>query len=353
MAKTQNTKLKLLYLTDILNRKTDETHTLSANELCSALVELGVDSERKSIYKDIDTLRSFGVDVILSNDKANRGYFVGSRKFELAELRLLLDAVQAANFITPKKTKMLVEKIESFASEYQAKTLHGQVYVDNRPKCDNEELFYTISSLDTAINLGRKVRFIYSRRIICEDFKRRTSEKEFIVSPYALIWSDDHYYLVCNNEKYDNIMNLRIDRIRRVLLSPEKARDFSEVSDYVGRFDSADYASKLFNMYSGDTKPVELICENNMLEPILDRFGERTRIQNVDGEHFCVKTNAGISDGLISWILQFGGRIKVKSPNDLKNSVKKVALDICALYDEKPEEPKDDGDEKAKEEEKE
>lgn len=334
MAKSKNTKLKLLYLTDILNRKTDDTHSLSANDLCDELTLRGVDAERKAIYRDIETLRSFGVDVILSKERGNKGYFVGSRKFELAELRLLLDAVQAADFITPKKTKELVGKIESFASEYQAKTLHGQVYVDNPLKSDNEELFYTISSLDNAINLGRKVRFLYTHRIICEDFKRRTSEKEFIVSPYALIWSNDHYYLVCNNAKYDNLMNLRIDRIRRVLICPEASRDFSEVSDYSGRFDSADYASKLFNMYSGDTKPIELVCDNDMFEPILDRFGERTRVQRVDEDHFAVKTNAGISDGLISWILQFGARIKVKSPNDLKNSVKQKAQELCALYGE-------------------
>lgn len=334
MAQQKNTKLKLLYLSDILLEKTDDAHPLSANELCDALCALGIEAERKSVYKDIDVLKEYGLDIILGADSTNkRGYFIGARKFELAELRLLLDAVQAANFISPKKTKILVEKIESFASKYQASMLHKQVYVDNRPKCKNEELYYTISALDSAISASLKVTFTYSRRVITEEFKQKSDEKPFKVSPYALIWSDDHYYLVCNNEKYDNLMNLRIDRIKGISVTDEKSRPFSEVSDYKNRFDSADYASHLFNMYSGEPKPVELICENSLLELILDKFGERVRLQKFDDNSFVVKTNAAVNDGLSAWILQFGKRIKVKSPNELKESVKKKALEAYEAYE--------------------
>lgn len=226
MAQQKNTKLKLLYLSDILSEKTDEAHPLSANELCDALCAAGIEAERKSVYKDIEVLKEYGLDIILGTENNKRGYFIGARKFELAELRLLLDAVQAANFISQKKTKILVEKIESFASKYQAATLHRQVYVDNRPKCKNEELYYTISALDDAINAELKVSFTYSRRVITDEFKQKSDEKAFKVSPYALIWSDDHYYLVCNNEKYDNLMNLRIDRIKSIAVTEESARPF-------------------------------------------------------------------------------------------------------------------------------
>ena len=351
MAQQKNTKLKLLYLSDILSEKTDEAHPLSANELCDALCAAGIEAERKSVYKDIEVLKEYGLDIILGTENNKRGYFIGARKFELAELRLLLDAVQAANFISQKKTKILVEKIESFASKYQAATLHRQVYVDNRPKCKNEELYYTISALehalgamnrnfegtqhtalDDAINAELKVSFTYSRRVITDEFKQKSDEKAFKVSPYALIWSDDHYYLVCNNEKYDNLMNLRIDRIKSIAVTEESARPFSEVSDYTTRFDSADYASKLFNMYSGEPKPIELICENGMLELILDKFGERVRLQKYDDDSFVVKTNAVVSDGLSAWLLQFGKRVKVKSPNELKAAVKTKALETYEAY---------------------
>lgn len=332
MAQQKNTKLKLLHLSDILSEKTDEAHPLSANELCDALCAAGIEAERKSVYKDIEVLKEYGLDIILGTENNKRGYFIGARKFELAELRLLLDAVQAANFISQKKTKILVEKIESFASKYQAATLHRQVYVDNRPKCKNEELYYTISALDDAINAELKVKFTYSRRVITDEFKQKSDEKAFKVSPYALIWSDDHYYLVCNNEKYDNLMNLRIDRIKSIAVTEESARPFSEVSDYTTRFDSADYASKLFNMYSGEPKPIELICENGMLELILDKFGERVRLQKYDDDSFVVKTNAVVSDGLSAWLLQFGKRVKVKSPNELKAAVKRKALETYEAY---------------------
>ena len=332
MAGVQKSKLKLLYLADILKQKTDEDHFIAATEICEELARLEIPAERKSIYKDIDILREYGFDIIHSGSKNRGGYFLGAREFELAELRLLSDAVQAANFISQKKTNQLVEKIESFASESQAKVLHSQVYVDNRPKCNNEEIYYTISLLDEAITEGVKVSFTYTRRKITEEFKTAKEDKAFTVSPYALIWSDDHYYLVCNNEKYDNLMHLRIDKIKKLQKTKSPARHFSEVSDYRNNFDSADYATKLFNMYSGEPKPIELICNNEILEVILDRFGESVKIQKYDDTHFLLKTNAVVSDGLTKWVLQFGGRIKVKAPNDLIYEVKKLAQEALNNY---------------------
>ena len=332
MAGVKNSKLKLLYLVDILEKKTDENNYISATALCDELAELGIQAERKSIYKDIDVLREYGYDIIHNGSRNSGGYFMGERKFQLAEIRLLIDAVQAANFISPKKTNEMLEKIESFISDKQAKTLRSQIYMDKRPKCKNDELFYAINNLYEAIVNGVKVSFTYTRRKITDEFKTVKEDRTFTVSPYALIWSDDHYYLVCNNEKYDNLMNLRIDRIKKVEITSKPARHFSEVSEYKKYFDSADYANKLFNMYSGEPKPIELVCENNLLETMLDRFGENVKIQKADEEHFLIRTNAIVSDGLASWVLGFGGRIKIKSPNDLIYSVKMKAEEILKNY---------------------
>ncbi len=332
MAGVKNSKLKLLYLAEIFEKKTDDNHYISANALCDELEKVGITAERKSIYKDIDVLREYGYDIIHVGSRSSGGYFLGQRKFELAEIRLLSDAVQAANFISQKKTNQLVSKIESFVSDNQAKILHSQVYVDNRPKCKNEEIYYTISDLDEAITQGKKVKFIYSRRKITDQFKTATEDKNFTVSPYALIWSDDHYYVVCNNEKYDNLMHLRIDRIKQLHIIDESSRHFSEVSNYKNRFDAADYATKLFNMYSGEQKPIELVCENELLETMLDRFGDRVRVQKVDENSFLLRTNAAVSDGLAAWVLQFGGRVTVRMPNELINSVKDKAEEILKNY---------------------
>ncbi len=332
LAGVQKSKLKLLVLAQIFNEKTDEEHTLTASELCEELNKKDIPAERKSIYKDIDVLREFGYDIIKSAGKTTGGYFLGARQFEAAEIRLISDAVQSANFISSKKTTKLLEKFESFLSENQAKTLHSQVYVEKRPKTSNEEIYYTISKLDEAITEQKKVSFIYQKRKITDNFKTSTEEKKHKVSPYALIWSNDYYYLICNNENHDNLMHLRIDRIKAVNILNENFRHFSEVSNYQNKFDSADYANKLFNMFSGEPKPIELICENDLLDVMLDRFGKTVKIQKYDETAFLLRTNAAVSNGLVSWILQFAGRVRVNSPNDLIYEIKQKANEISNLY---------------------
>ncbi len=333
MAGVQNSKLKLLVLADIFEKQTDEENPLNATELSGKLQNLGIPAERKSVYKDIEVLREFGYDIIKSSDRGNAGYFLGERKFQEAEIRLISDAVQAANFISANKTAELVNKLESFLSEKQSKVLHSQVYVEKRPKTSNERIYYTISELDKAINKNLKVEIVYQKRKITEEFKTATEEKLHKVSPYALIWSNDNYYLICNNEKYDNLMHVRIDRISSVTVTKEKARHFSEVSNYSNKFDAADYANKSFNMFSGEPKPIQLICNNDLLDVMLDRFGKSVKIQKHDGTSFILKTNAAVSNGLVAWILQFGSRVKVKSPNDLIYEIKKAAEETYKLYD--------------------
>ena len=332
MPGVKNSKLKLLVLADILEKQTDEEHTFTANELCEKLRNEGIPAERKSIYKDIDVLREFGYDIIKSTEKGNTGYFLGERKFQEAEIRLISDAVQAANFISPNKTAELVNKFESFLSDNQSKILHSQVYVEKRPKTANERIYYTISELDKAINKNLKVNILYQKRKITDEFKTATEEKTHKVGPYALIWSNDNYYLICNNEKYDNLMHVRIDRIKTVTVTNEKSRHFSEVSNYTNKFDSADYANKSFNMFSGEPKPIQLICNNDLLDVMLDRFGKSVKIQKNDENSFILRTNAAVSEGLIAWILQFGARVKVKSPNDLIYEIKKAVDELAEAY---------------------
>ena len=332
MAGNEKSKLKTLKVIEILNKYSDENHPMSAADICAELAKEDIHAERKSIYSDIDVLRLYGYDII-STSTPKKGVYMGERDFELVEVRLLIDAVQSAKFITEKKTEVLVDKIENNLSKWQIEDLSGQVYVDNRNKNENETVYYTIDTLSTAIRSEKKVSIHYIKRRIEAGERPKNEEHIYTVSPYALIWSDDHYYLVCNNEKYDNLMHLRIDKIKHLEKTSLPARHFSEVSDYKNYFDSADYASKLFNMYSGEPKPVEFICKNDTLEPMLDRFGENVKIQKYDDEHFVLRTNVASSEGLVAWIVQFGGRVKVKSPNDLIYSVKQKAAEILEIYD--------------------
>lgn len=327
----QTSKLKTLFIYKFLDEYSDENNPISTTELIKMLSDNGLKCERKSIYADIDALKEMGCDII-SVTSPKRGFVMASRKFELPEVRLLIDAVTSAGFITPNKTKALVEKLESLVSSYQAKNLTSQVYCESENKCDNEEIYYVIDTLDEAINKDRKVKFIYKRRNIDKENKKSYTTKTFVVSPYALIWKDDHYYLICNNSKYDNLMNLRLDRMTKIEILDENRRDVSEVSEYKDGFNSADYSSKMFNMFSGETCEVNLLCDLQLREEIMDRFGSKIPLIAVDYNHFETKINAAVSDGLVSWIMQYGDKIKVKSPYYLVDMVKEKAQSIIDTY---------------------
>ena len=332
MAGKPDAKLKLLYLKEIFEKYTDEEHILNSSELVGLLSgRYGIECERKSIYKDIEILSDYGMDIIKTRAPKN-GFFLASRPFEAAEVRLLTDAVQAADFISKRKTKLLIQKIEGFVSVDQAARLHSQVYIDNRHKCSNEEIYYNIDALDAAIKSGRKVRLKYARRRLDQKFTAQEEIKEFLLSPYALIWSNDHYYLVANNGKYDNLMNVRIDRIHNVEITEEPARHFSEVSEYKTSFDSADYASKAFNMFSGTPETVDLKCSIDLIEEIVDRFGENAALRRSKEGWFLLREEMSVNDGLVSWIMQFGDRIEVVKPAALREMVKEKAERIAELY---------------------
>ncbi len=326
-----SSKTKTLLIYKFLNDYSDENNPLSTTELIEMLKKQGIICERKSIYADVKTLNEIGFDII-STKSPKRGFFMGSRRFELPEVRLLIDAVSSAGFITPHKTKDLVGKLETLVSKNQASELVSQVYVDSEVKCDNEEIYYVIDYLHEAIINGKKVSFKYKRRNIDKANKKSYTEKDFIVSPYALVWKDDHYYLICNNNKYDNLMNLRLDRIRKIAIVDEPVRPFSEVSEYTDFFDVADYSSKMFNMFSGETDEVELLCALDLREEIMDRFGAKVPLVAVDGNHFKTTIEAAVSDGLISWLMNFGDKIKVLEPQSLADAVKERAIKIAELY---------------------
>lgn len=337
MAGKGNTKLKLLYIKDYLERHSDELHPVGGEELLGMLAEKGITCERKAVYSDVQTLRDADYEVFRVKAPKN-GYYLATRTFELPELRLLIDAVQAANFITPKKTKELIEKIGTLCSEHQAADLRRQVFIENRVKNNNEEIYYNIDVINKAIQAGRKISFLYGkRRLDGETHQVEVEEKRFVVSPYALVWSGDHYYLVCNNAKYNNLMHTRIDRMKKVELTNARVRSYAEVSPYRLFFDAADYAGKLFNMFSGDVQQLELICSDEILEEILDRFGAGATLSRCGDEpRFRLKTKAVVSDGLVSWVMQFADKIEVVEPRSLRDQMKSRAEAVLAVYQREP-----------------
>ncbi len=327
----RNGKLKILYIIDILKKYSDEEHPINATEICNYLKKYGINAERKAIYDDLDNLIYYGFDIIQTRTPRS-GYFLASREFEIPEIYLLTDAVQAGDFITPKKTRELVSKLDAMMSADQARTREKSTYIEYSHKCNNEEIFISIDTLRQAIESGKKVTLHYISRQLGEGRHIVPREKNFKVSPYALIWTDDHYYLVCNNEKYDNLMHLRLDRMKSVTVTEENCRHFSECSNYTEIFNIADYVSKSFNMFVGEQAEIELRCSEKILEQIIDRFSENIHIIERENGRFAFRTKALVSDGLVSWILQYGGDIEIISPPELRGMIKEKIQEVAKLY---------------------
>ncbi len=331
MAARWGQKLKLIYIVDILKKHTDEDHPMNATELCDRLAEFGVSAERKAIYNDIEMLISYGYD-ILKTRTPKSGYFLASREFELPEVYLLADAVRSADFITPKKTRELLNKIDSFLSVHQAQKRERVTYISSQYKCKNESIFYNIDLINQAVEAGVKVNVTYTQRYLSDDKQIRVKEKTMLISPYATLWESDRYYLVGNNEKYDNLIHLRVDRIKKIDVTNQRVRHFSEVSPYTDSFNVADYAAKTFNMYGGETAEIELRCKKARLEQIIDRFSDEISVYKLTEDTFSFTTDVIISDGLISWLLQFGSDIEVVRPAALRERISEKIKELASIY---------------------
>ncbi len=330
MSKSYGQKLKIIYILDILKSKSDENNPITAAAICEKLAELGVSAERKSVYRDIEALIDYGYDIVYSTSP--KGYFLASREFEEPEIYLLSDAVRTARFISPKKTRELTRKLDSMLSESQQKKRQKGIYFDFSKKCNNEEIFYNIDKISNAIADGKKIELEYaSRELSGREFT--DVRRKRIISPYALTWQDDHYYLIGNYEKYDNLLHLRLDRIFKVEILNQKARFFGEVSEYKDVFDVADYTEKVFGMFSGKLDTIELCCNRRLANTVADRFSEKIFITNVTDGEFCFSFEAAISEALVTFVMNFGNEVKVVKPDILRNMVIERAKKILEIYE--------------------
>lgn len=331
MPKTSNQKTRILAMYQLLSAKTDEDHPLSAGDIAQKLIDLGYSCERKTVYADIEALNNFGVEIIYTTEP-KKGYFLATRSFEESELSLLIDAVASADFITAKKSQALIKKLKGFSSDYSAlKTITSPV-IGGRTKGANEEIFYNIDNIRRAINHNKKITFSYFKHNLKSGHFIEKSAKQMIVSPYALVWQDDKYYLICNYEKYDNLMHLRLDRMKTVSILNDERRHFSEVSEYKYEFDISHYVEKTFKMFSGIETDVCLKCKTKNLDQIIDRFGENIFIRSFDDEHFVFDTKVYFSEGFVSWLLSSGDGVEILSPENLRESVKISAENILNKY---------------------
>ncbi len=331
MAARSGQKLKLFYIIEILKKYTDEEHPMNATQICDKLSAYNVTAERKAVYNDIEQLIFLGFDIIKTRVPQS-GFFLGSREFEIPEISLLSDAVKTAKFISVKKTRELVNKLDDMMSVYQVSSKKMGIYIDEDSKTKNEEIYYTIDTVSRAIENRKQVKFKYTLRKIGDNKQIETNTAERTVSPYALTWQDDHYYLIGNYEKYDNLIHLRIDRMHAAEETELPIRPFSEVSDYKNYFDVADYTKRLFGMFGGKIEEIELKCSKDMLEQVLDRFGENIFISKLTEKTFNFTYSAAVSDALVTWIINFGDKIEAVKPKSLRNMIKDRITSINKIY---------------------
>ncbi len=328
MAKGQNQKLKLLYLLKILYEHTDDKHGLTMPEIISLLNEYGVSAERKRLYTDIEDLCHFGIDVIKERRNRNCYYYIGNRSFELPELKLLVDSVQASKFITVKKSNELINKLESLTSKHEAKQLQRQVYVAERVKTMNETIYYNVDKIHEAINGNHTIMFQYFQWNVEKEMILRHEGKIYNISPWALTWAEENYYLIGYDSEANQIKHYRVDKMLHIEIGKERRAG----QEYFSEFDMAVYSKRIFGMFDGKTETVKLECENRFAGIIIDRFGQNIPIMKKDEKHFTVNVDVDVSDHFLGWVIALGNGVKIVSPEDVVERMKRMIVELENVY---------------------
>lgn len=315
-------KQRILLIQQALKEHSDQNHPLTTAELVQYCFDHGIQSERKSIYDGLDTLRDFGMDIVYTLHP-KRGYFLGNPLFQTAELKLLIDAVQASSFVSAKKSKLLIQKLSSLTSIHEAKRLTRQIsYPKN--KVMNERIFYTIDSLQQAIECDRPVSFLYFDITVQKQKQYRHHSRRYQLIPYAMVWENQRYYCIGYDQKHRSFSHYRIDKIDNLRILPDPIEKIS--------FDLNEYTSRVFNMYQGKQENIILQVDIALANTIFDQFGQDVLISDVNEENFIIQFPMSIAPTLISWLFQFGQKIKVLSPDLLIEEMKKAASEVLALY---------------------
>ena len=330
MARSSNQKLKLLYLARYLMRASDEDHPVTVAQMIEHLSMQDIAAERKSIYDDMEALRLFGLDVQSVRVGSATGYFIGDRGFQLPELKLLVDAVQSSKFITERKSLELIRKLESLASDLEAKELHRHVYVRGRIKTMNESIYYNVDELQDAIDSDRPITFKYfewdreKRRVWRHDGRR------YAASPWALMWDDENYYLLAYDHGTEEMRHYRVDKMASIALG-DGPRQGKEA---FGRLDMAAYTNTHFGMFSGDVQPVRLSFENALAGPVIDQFGSEVSLVPLDEGHFSVTVNVAVNVQFFGWLSGFGTRARILAPASAAEEMARHLKAVAAQYDQ-------------------
>ena len=253
-------KLRPFYVAKMLYEQTDEDHYLTIAQMMTQLEkDYGINTSRGTVGDDIKALKELGLEIQVDNSTQNRYYLIG-RRFDLPELKTLIDATESARFITKDKSAALVEKLASLTSQFNRNKLVRNVDVENRIKAENEKVYYIMEALNDAINDRKKVSFQYFSYNVRKEQKAKNDGFTYVFSPYKLIWNGDYYYAVGYSEKHGGVGSFRVDRIAR----QPKILDEDAVQPPAD-FDLNVYLNSMFRMYNGERKQIELVCSNDLM----------------------------------------------------------------------------------------
>lgn len=327
MPKSANQKLKLLYIARMLMQRSDENHLISTAQIIEELNSAGISAERKSIYDDIESLRFFGLDIIQIKGK-NGGYYIGERDFELPELKLLVDSVQSSKFITQDKTYDLIRKIENLASIYDGQLLQRQVYIQNRVKSMNESVYYAVDAVSDAITENRQITYKYFEFNLKKERVYRHDGQLYKVSPFALVWDNENYYMLAWDSSAEKMKHFRVDKMYGVTMTDEK-REGTEVFE---KTDMSSYTKSVFGMFGGKEEKVKLRFANHLAGAVIDRFGKDSMLIKDGENHFTISVDIVVSPQFFAWVFGFGTDAEVISPENVREKMKNQIQSVYGMY---------------------
>ncbi len=317
MAKSDNQKLKLLYIKDYLERNSDEDHPVGTQTLIDMLANRGIQCERKAIYSDIQVLEDFGMDIGTIRGK-NGGYFIRSRVFEVPELMLLIDAVQSSRYLTEKKSRELIGKLLTQCSRYDEQLVHRSVYIDRRVKSMNETIYYNVDAIQEAIGRNLQITFRYFDWGM--DGQRHYREKEYVASPYGICQNNENCYLIAYSDRH-KITHYRVDRMTDISLTEKQRVPCPELAG--PRL--VEHANQQFQMFNGDVLRVKLRFHRDLTNVVVDRFGIGTMLIPDGENHFTFSAEVAVSDLFLSWVIGFGDKAQILHPQSVADQCRKLA----------------------------
>ena len=316
-------KRRMVLLWKLLYDQTDENHPVTTYDIVDYMAENGIKVSRKTIKPDVDLMIECGFDIVTVSGKPNK-YFWGSRELQVPELKLLLDAVSSSRFLTKKKSDELKNKLTSLASVHQRKQLSRHIYTTNVVKPRNETIYYIVDRINDAIEAKRKISF----NIVEFDGRRRKIHRNdgeaYVVSPYALYWNDDFYYVVGWSDKHQDVSAFRADRMGNLEILDERAEKKPK------GFRISDYSHKVFEMFDGEEVTVTLQCKNHLMKYVIDRFGDKFKFEPGEDGSFTCEVDVCLSPTFYGWVFGFGGGIRIVSPEDAVQSIIQMSESMIA-----------------------